>query len=49
MRATFPTDDPASKDIFDADAVRDMALIMGCYQAGIRNIRGEMNISRQKH
>ena len=48
MRATFPTDDPASKDIsFDPDAVRDMGLIMAVI-TGIRNIRGEMNIAPSK-
>ena len=48
MRATFPSDDPASKDIsFDPDAVRDMGLIMAVI-TGIRNIRGEMNIAPSK-
>ncbi|MCD6584865.1 MAG: valine--tRNA ligase [Desulfobacteraceae bacterium] len=45
MKATFPTDEKASKAIaYDPDAVTEMNLIMAMIN-GIRNIRGEMNIS----
>jgi len=45
MKATFPTDEKASKAIaYDPDAVSEMDLIMAIIN-GIRNIRGEMNIS----
>jgi len=45
MKATFPTDEKAFNTIpFDPDAVAEMELIMAMVN-GIRNIRGEMNIS----
>lgn len=45
MKATFPTDEKASRTIaYDPDAVSEMDLIMAIIN-GIRNIRGEMNIS----
>ena len=45
MKATFPTNETVLSTIpFDPDAVEEMELIMAMVN-GIRNIRGEMNIS----
>ncbi len=45
MRATYPLDDPEFEEIsYNAAAEADMAMVMDII-TGIRNIRGEMNIS----
>lgn len=48
MQATFPSDETVSGTIsLDPDAVKEMDLIMAVI-TGVRNIRGEMNISPSK-
>ncbi len=44
MKAVYPSDDPETKIVCDSKAESEMEMIKGII-TGIRNIRGEMNIS----